>query len=512
MKKQIAGFLATILMASSVAYAEPPEFSGGVSNEYEYEEVVFISGKPIKFIGEMDSSESEKETEKKISYKFKLTPADKSIKGSLTRSISLVITYKKWDGKGQTSADTTVDNYSEKIEIGKDKYELKDFQFSKSDIVDNRPASDFYSGNLKGRKYYTINKDEGTVTVDISGADTGYKNFWGDTGTNIIDMTFDYERKLAAAEGGDDGEEQDVSWTGSARILTSDSMIKTLRYSPNDASLSSFSGGNMRITSRDMTSRYTYELPEMDEGTAGIDQGDGKFAAPEGDSDKGTMELSKSMVPRLERLAVPKFRDLSGHWAQTHIEKLYSLEVLDEGGDFFTPDVPMTRVEYIKGVMKACNIRPTMEAKKSARASRRTPKEESIFSDVSISDEDYAYIKDAYNKGIIKGSQNGMFRPNASLTRAEAITILVRALGFESKAPTPGFASGFSDESKIQPWAKASIYVAREIGLVQGDSQGRINPDVIMKRSEASAMIVRLLEFMQRDLQRDYREDIVNFK
>jgi hypothetical protein len=40
-----------------VAYAEPPEFSGGVSNEYEYEEVVFISGKPIRFIGEMDMSE-----------------------------------------------------------------------------------------------------------------------------------------------------------------------------------------------------------------------------------------------------------------------------------------------------------------------------------------------------------------------------------------------------------------------------------------------------------------------
>lgn len=511
MKKLIAGFLAAMLMASSIAYAEPPEFSGGVSNEYEYEEVVFISGKPIKFTGEIDISESEKETEKKTSYKFKLMPADKSIKGSLTRSISLVTTYKKWDGKGQTSADTAVDKYSEKIEIGKDKYELKDFQFSKSDIVDNRPASDFYSGNLKGRKYYTINKSEGTVTVDISGADTGYKNFWGDTATHIIDMTFDYERTLAAADG-EDSDGKDLSWTGSARILASDSMMKTLRYSANDASLSSFSGGNMRITSREMTSRYTYELPEMDEGAEGIDQGDGKFAAPEGDSDKGTIELSKSMVPKLERLAIPKFRDLSGHWAQSHIEKLYSLEVLDEGGDFFTPDVPMTRLEYIKGVMKACNIRPSMEAKKSARASKRAPKEESVFADVSVSDEDYAYIKDAYNKGIVKGSLNGKFRPGDSLTRAEAIAILVRALGFESKAPTPGFASGFSDDRDIQAWAKASVYVAREIGLVQGDSQGRINPGAVMKRSEASAMIVRLLEFMQRDLQRDYREDIVNFK
>ncbi|AHM57311.1 S-layer domain protein [Peptoclostridium acidaminophilum DSM 3953] len=509
MKKLIAGFLAAILTASSAVYAEPPEFSGGVGNEYEYEEVVFISGKPIKFTGEMAVSESEKETEKKTSYKFKLTPADKSIDGSLTRSITLVTTYKTWDGKGQTSADTTVDKYSEKIELGKDKYELKDFQFSKSDLIDNRPVSDFYSGNLKGRKYYTINKDQGTVTVDISGADTGYRNFWGDTGTNIIDMGFDYDRKIEADDGVDG---QDLQWRGTARIVTSDSMMKTLRYSPNDATLSSFSGGNMRITSREMTSRYTYELPELEEGSGGIDQGDGKFMVPEDGSDKGTIELSRSMVPRLERLAVPKFRDLSGHWAQTHIEKLYSLDVLDEGGDFFTPDVAMTRAEYIKAVMKACNIRPTMEAQKSARASRRAPKEESVFDDVSISDEDYAYIKDAYNKGIVKGSQNGMFRPGAPLTRAEAVTILVRALGFESKAPTPGFASGFTDDRSIQPWAKASIYVARETGLVQGDSQGRINPEAVMKRSEASAMIIRLLEFMQRDLQRDYREDIVSFK
>ena len=500
--------LACMLVTQS-AFAVPPGFSGGVNNEYEYEEVLFITGKPIKFVGEITISESKKDESGKLSYKFKLEPKDRSIDAKLSRSISIDTQYTKRDDKGQTIGDAVIGSYSEKIEIGGDKYELEDFQFSKSDVIDNRAASDFLSGNFKGRKYYKINKTQGTVTVDISGGDVGYENFWGATGTNIIDYKIDYKRTIAGEDGADD---ESVDWSGTAKATVSDSTSKSLRYSVNEAGFSSFNGGHMRVTNREVTSRYTYTLPDMDDESAGIDQGDGEKTVPGGGSNSGSIEISREMSPKIERLIVPKFRDLSGHWAQSDIEKLYSLDVLEESGDFFSPDVPITRMEFIKGVMKACNIRPEMDegAKKSSR-SRRQPAEESVFTDIDVKDGDYAYIKDAYQKGIIKGEQSGKFYPDSPLTRAQAVTILIRALGFENKAPTPGYYSGFSDDRQMPSWGKASIYMAREIGLVQGDEQGRFNPNAVMTRSQASVMIVRFLEFLQRDLQRDYRENIVYY-
>ncbi|HEX3010538.1 MAG TPA: S-layer homology domain-containing protein, partial [Syntrophomonadaceae bacterium] len=54
-----------------------------------------------------------------------------------------------------------------------------------------------------------------------------------------------------------------------------------------------------------------------------------------------------------------------------------------------------------------------------------------------------------------------------------------------------------------------SIYVASEIGLVQGDNSNCVNPNKVMTRAEASALLVKFLNFLEVDLQKDYRENIV---
>ena len=45
----LLGFI--MLLAVPGAEAAPPDFGGGVNNEYDYEEVVFVSGTPVKFVG-----------------------------------------------------------------------------------------------------------------------------------------------------------------------------------------------------------------------------------------------------------------------------------------------------------------------------------------------------------------------------------------------------------------------------------------------------------------------------
>ena len=490
MKKILPFILALCLsLCPAGVLAAPPEFSGGVNNEYEYEEYIFLSGQPVKFVGSCRITESESKDKKTVNYRFTLEPEDKTIEGKLDRQMTYVTTYTSRDDKGQTLAQTDMTRMRESVSIGEDSFELADYQFSKSDVIDNRPVSDFYNGNIIARKYYTVNDDQGKIIVDITGGNVGYENFWGSTETQIIDYVINVDRLSG---------EDSVSWQGTVRVQASDSTTKVLRYAENEAAYSSIQGGHARITRREMVSMCDYSLPKMKDGVP-----DKKART------NGTVELSKSMVPKIERLIVPKFRDIGGHWAEDAVNKLYSLDVFDDKSQFFAPDIAMTRVEYIKAIMNACNIRPAADTKKTTGSRRSRTTETSPFLDVPANDRDYQYIKDAVAKGIIFGVTKDLFKPKNPLTRAEAVVVLMRALGFENMAPTPGYSTSFDDDRSIPSWAKDSIYVAKEMGLVSGDSGNRINAGKSLTRAEASALLVRFLEFLERDLQKDYRENII---
>ncbi|MCT4593743.1 MAG: S-layer homology domain-containing protein [Anaeromicrobium sp.] len=498
MRKIISIILGLVIILMPISsWATPPIFSGGVNNEYKYEEIVFISGKPIKFVGEIKEKEKIKDNEKTITYTLRLTPEDKNIDAKLDRTITLLTTYDKNKEKGQTIGKTIVDKYRESINVDKDKYDLEDYQLSKSDVTDNRPASDFYSGNLTGRKYYTINRDEGEVIVTISGSNTGYNNFWGSTETVLINKDIESIKYTKDKDGDLDKE----SWNGNIEIQVSDSTTKTLRYNDNKAELSSIDGGHMRVTESGMVSRIKYNMPYEDD-----DEINNRKRV------RRVIQLSNKKVPKIERLIVPKFRDIEGHWAVNHIKKLYSLDVFNETSEFFVPDVPIKREEFTKAIIRACDIRPNNEEEENKRSrSRNKEPEVSPFKDVPVESPNYKYIKNALEKNIISGISKDLFAPEKSLTRAEAITILIRALGFQMKAPTPGFYTSFNDDSEIPGWSKDSIYVAKEIGIINGDLKGNIYPNKILTRAEASAMLVSLLGFLERDLQRDYRENIINY-
>lgn len=521
MKRLVSILIAlNIILSTHAAWATPTDFSGGVNDDTSYdnyEEIVFISGEPVKFKGKVTITEStSNETKKSFSYKFELKPEDKDISGSLKRSTAYDVEYVKRTDIGQTTAKATLrSNQTEEIKLGSDTYKLQDMKFSKSDIIDNRPAADFSSGNIMVKKVYSINSTLGKVVLEGSGTSVGYQNFWGNTETQLIDYVVTYERQVPnTADGNDPNAPQykDISWQGNYKVQVSDSTTKELSYSDNSANMSSFNGGYTRVTNREMVSKYEYDLPRMKESKYGYALSKITLAAPDSvRRNSGAAKLSKSMFPKSEALIVPKFKDTGGHWAQGYIEKLYSLDVFDDNSSFFLPEISMTRKEFIRGIIKACNIRTNTDTKRKTTVTRSKIKEESIFSDLDLKDPDYEYVKDAVQKGVIKGSASNIFSPDAALTRAQAITIMIRALGFDNKAPTPGYNTVFADDKKIPDWAKDSIYVAAEFGIIQGDEYNQVNPDKEMTRAEASAMMVRFLEFLQKDLQQDYRENLIYF-
>ena len=280
-----------MILISSNSFATPLEFVGGVQNEHIYEEIFFLTGYPVKFVGTYDVSEKIKDNQETITYKFKLNSEDLSLGGKLDRTITYVTDLSPHQGTGQAIGKTQVTKYKENIKLGSDVFTLTDYQFSKSDIIDERAASDFYAGNIKARKYYDYNKNQGNIVVDITGGNVGYENFWGSTETQILDHTI-----TATIKG--NGEGTDKSWQGTYTNQVSDSLTKSLRYSENDASLSSFHGGYIKMTNNAIVSKYDYSLPEK----------------------AGTISLNQEKMPKLERLIVPKFRDVNGHWAEDNIK------------------------------------------------------------------------------------------------------------------------------------------------------------------------------------------------
>lgn len=66
------------------------------------------------------------------------------------------------------------------------------------------------------------------------------------------------------------------------------------------------------------------------------------------------------------------------------------------------------------------------------------------FDDVKTDDESYDYIRTAYEYGIISGSGNGKFEPNAAIKYADAVKIMVELLGYKEQAVlSGGYESGY---------------------------------------------------------------------
>ncbi|MFB5085974.1 S-layer homology domain-containing protein [Psychrobacillus sp. PGGUH221] len=481
MKKFTIYLLALLLLLTMLtpsASAKVPDFNGGVLDEYEYEEVFFLGNSPVTFSGKATVTEKENKNQLTSTYKFTLS----NIYGDkLTRSVVYVSDLKSYETKGQTTSNKKVKSFSEKVTMNdsnKTTFTLDDYQFSQGSVIDNRPATDYYSGNVIARKIYIRTAKVGKitekkeVTVYMSGRDVGYKNFWGSTDTQFID----YE--IVTPEG-----------TSFVTSKVSDSKSRVLEYEPHTPSLSSFVGGHSVISSSNMVSEYTYNMPY-------------RFSGPT----TGTIYLNKEKTPKVERLIVPKFRDIAKHWSKPNIEKLYSLGIFDESSNFFSPDAAMKKDQFTVSVAKAVDLRVLED-----KPTKKNTVKKALFEDLDPKDPNYLYIESALNNGIVSPANAKKFGAKNSITRAEAVTIIVRSLGLEGRAPSPGYKTNFIDDHKIPKEAKDSIYVASELGLIDPDRKNRINANEVLTRGKASQLLVRYLNFLESDLKQNYRDDMLYF-
>ena len=118
-----------------------------------------------------------------------------------------------------------------------------------------------------------------------------------------------------------------------------------------------------------------------------------------------------------------------------------------------------------------------------------------LFSDLGEQAGYTADIQAAYAYGLVSGFADGTFRPNDSITREQAMVIIAEAMKWtELSGATAGQAlQPFSDADTVSPWARAAVADAVAAGIAGGRSEGTLDPQAHITRAEIAQMIQALL-------------------
>ncbi|NPV26685.1 MAG: S-layer homology domain-containing protein [Firmicutes bacterium] len=120
--------------------------------------------------------------------------------------------------------------------------------------------------------------------------------------------------------------------------------------------------------------------------------------------------------------AAPIPTDIKGKNYEQAVTELAALDILTGYPDgTFKADNKITRAEFAAVAVRLLGL------EKSAQFT----KGDTPFSDVTAAHWASGYINVAVDQGLLKGYPDGTFKPEANVTYAEAVAILVRALGYE---------------------------------------------------------------------------------
>jgi hypothetical protein len=175
--------------------------------------------------------------------------------------------------------------------------------------------------------------------------------------------------------------------------------------------------------------------------------------------------------------AAVSLSDVANHWAEKPIKSLLAKEVVQGYPDgSFKPDQSITRAEFAKIVTKTFGY-PAGQSTASDAAGHWAGK----------------YIKAALSSKVMKTFDDGSFRPESRMTRAQLAMMICRVLHLATPEEqfNEAWPTSFSD-IPTGHWAYRYVEIGNKLGLFPQNYQTRFQPDLAATRAEASWAIQAL--------------------
>lgn len=191
------------------------------------------------------------------------------------------------------------------------------------------------------------------------------------------------------------------------------------------------------------------------------------------DSDSNSSDEDDSDVD----LSGSPFTDTVGHWAESYVVELYEMGVINGKSETeFDPNSEISRAAFTKIMVNLFDYELPSDVEGVSE----------LFSDVDSDDWYAAYVITAYERGMVKGYEDGTFRPNDDIKRVEAIKILLEAaeilLDTEYEISYP--------DVDMDAWYADYVRTATKRGIVKGYSDGTFGPSKSLTRAEAAKIAV----------------------
>lgn len=169
---------------------------------------------------------------------------------------------------------------------------------------------------------------------------------------------------------------------------------------------------------------------------------------------------------------ISPFFDTWNHWSNVYVESLWRAFVIDgKSAHVFAPESEVTRAEFLKMVLNGLDMEVS-----------GVPVH---FSDMESGAWYTQVVEEGLAAGVITGYPDGTFRPNASINRAEAVAMVIRAAQLN---PVESIAANYTDVNPTE-WYSIYVDIATTEEVVSGYGDGTFGPQNSLKRGEAAKVI-----------------------
>ena len=237
-----------------------------------------------------------------------------------------------------------------------------------------------------------------------------------------------------------------------------------------------YDGAALSFTWNESKGTLTATLPAADSGYH-------RVSVTVSDASGNLARASADIKPSAQRTS--PFGDMTGHWAEPYATFLYDQGISQgTGGDVpqYQPNRNITRAEFFAMVAHWMDLDLTQYSGV-----------ELPFADKDkIPDWAINEIKAMYSLGLLQGAESAgglMCNPTATITRAEAITLLGRT---QAKGYAQAELTAFTDAGQVPAWAAEYTGILVGQGVVSGTND-QIRPSGLLTRGEVAKLLYAML-------------------